>query len=149
MSEESEPWNNSYVLDGETETLLRRLLVAPLTRDQIVRACLKDVHLLLGPDDRARLESKMADGAGGLLGLALQPFSNAVAAWQQLQDQVQQTVDWKDVPAGERALSEKRASYILEYATSKGWVVGDPENGAWQITELGRDLVQRGGFYLR
>jgi hypothetical protein len=149
MTNQSEPWNNSYVLDGDTESLLRRLLAAPLTDEQIIRYCLKEVHLLLTPDDKAKLESKMADGAEGLLGLVLQPFSKAVAEWQQMQEKLQQSIDWQAVPVEQKELSEKRADYILKYATSKGWVVREGENGEWKITEQGREVIQQGGFYMR
>ncbi|HYP29522.1 MAG TPA: hypothetical protein VE262_22615 [Blastocatellia bacterium] len=149
MTDHPEPWDNSYVLDGDTEALLRRLLIAPLTQDQVVRSCLKEVHLLLPPEDKAKLESKMADGAQGLPGLLLQPFSNAVAEWLQMREELQQSVDWEEVPAQQRELSEKRADYILRYATRNGWVVREGESGEWQITEQGREVIQRGGFYMR
>jgi len=149
MTNQSEPWNNSYVLDGDTESLLRRLLVAPLTYERIVRSCLKEAHLVLTSDDKAKVEAKMAEGAEGLLGLVLQPFSEAVAEWHQVQEKLQQSVNWEEVPAEQRELSKKRADYILKHATSKGWVVREDEKGEWQITEQGREVIRQGGFYMR
>jgi hypothetical protein len=149
MSDESEPWNNSYELDGETERLLRRLLTGPLTDEQVVRFCLKEVHLLLNPEEKARIESKMIGGASSLLGFDPQPFSNAVADWEQRREQVQQEVNWSDVPAHLQELSSRRAAYILKYATENGWVERGGDKGEWEITEQGRSLIKKGGFYMR
>jgi hypothetical protein len=149
MSDESEPWNNSYELDGETERLLRRLLTGPLTDEQVVRFCLKEVHLILNPEEKARIESKMIGGASRLLGFDPQPFSNAVADWEQRREQFQQEVNWSDVPAHLQELSSRRAAYILKYATESGWVERGGEKGEWGITEQGRSLIKKGGFYMR
>lgn len=105
--------------------------------------------MLLASEDKAKVEAKMADGAEGLLGLALQPFSEAVAEWQQVREKLQQSANWEEVPAEQRELSKKRADYILEHATSKGWVVREEEKGEYQITERGREVIRQGGFYMR
>ncbi len=149
MSEECEPWNNSYERDGETERLLRRLLTGALTDDQLLRFFLKEVHLLLNPEEKARLESKMIGGAARLLGFDLQPFSDAVTDWDQRRAELQQEVNWSDVPVQLQELSSRRAAYILDYVTENRWVERVGDTGEWQITEHGRSLLERGGFYMR
>lgn len=149
MSEECEPWNNSYELDGETERLLRRLLICPLTDDQVVRLFLKEIHLLLNPEEKARIESKMIGGASRLLGFNLQPFSDAVADWEQRKEKLQQEVNWSDVPSNLQELSSRRATYILKHVTQNGWAERISDKAEWRITEQGRELIKQGGFYMR
>lgn len=149
MSEECEPWNNSYELDGETERLLRRLLSGSLTDEQIVRFFLKEVHLLLNPEEKARIESKMIGGASRLLDFNLQPFSDAVNDWEQKREQLQQEVNWSEVPASLQELSRRRAAYILTHITENGWAERISDKGEWRITEQGRALIEQGGFYMR
>jgi hypothetical protein len=149
MPDECEPWNNSYELDGETERLLRRLLTGPLTDEQVVRFFLKEVHLLLNPEEKAEIESKMIGGASHLLGFDPQPFSNAVADWQQRREELQQQVEWSDIPARLQELSSRRAAYILKYGTENGWMERVGGKGDWGITEQGRSLIRQGGFYMR
>jgi hypothetical protein len=149
MSDESEPWNNSYVLDGETERLLRKLQDGPLTDEQVMRFFLKEVHLLSNPDEKARAESKMIDGTARLLGFDLQPFSEAVTEWDQRREELQQSVNWSDVPAHLQELSNRRAAYILKYGIENGWVERVGDKGEWGITEQGRSLIRQGGFYMR
>jgi hypothetical protein len=149
MSDECEPWNNSYELDGETERLLRKLLTGPLTDEQVVRFFLKEVHLLLNPEEKARIESKMIGGASRLLGFDLQPFSDAVSDWEQRREELQQGVNWSDVPVHLQELSSRRAAYILKYVTENGWTERVGDKGEWGITEQGRSLIKQGGFYVR
>jgi hypothetical protein len=149
MTNTCEPWDNSYILDGETERLLRKLIVSPLTDEQVVRSCLKQVHSLLSPDDKAKLKTKMGGGIAGLLGFDLQPFSEAVGEWMQKSEQTQQEVDWGEVGEEDRELSKKRAGYILKYATDNGWVARVGEKGEWEITERGRAKIEEGGFNMR
>lgn len=149
MSDECEPWNNSYELDGETERLLRRLLIGPLTDEQVVRFFLKEVHSLLNPEEKARRESMMIDGASRLLGFDGQPFSNAVADWQQRSEELQQEVEWSDVPVRLQELSSRRAACVLKYGTENGWLERAGGKEEWRITEQGRLLIKQGGFYMR
>ncbi|MGB7921718.1 MAG: hypothetical protein WCF57_00605 [Pyrinomonadaceae bacterium] len=149
MSDECEPWNNTYELDGETERLLRRLLTGPLKDEQVVRFCLKEVHLLLNPEEKARIESKMIGGASHLLGFDPQPFSESIADWQQRREELQQEVNWSDVPVHLQELSSRRAAYILKYGTENGWIERVGDKGEWGITEQGRALIEQGGFYMR
>jgi hypothetical protein len=149
MPDECEPWNNSYELDGETERLLRRLLTGPLTDEQVARFCLKEVHLLLSPEEKAEIESKMIGGASRLLGFDSQPFSNAVTDWQQRREELQQQMNWSDVPVHLQELSNRRAAYILKYGTENGWIERVSDKGEWGITEQGRLLIKQGGFYMR
>ena len=137
MSEECEPWNNSYELDGETERLLRRLLTCPLTDEQIARFFLKEIHLLLNPEVKAEIESKMIGGAFSLLEFDLQPFSDAAADWEQKKEELQQEVNWEDVPASLQELSRRRAAYILNYVAENNWAERVGDKGEWRITGQG------------
>lgn len=148
MSDECEPWNNSYELDGETERLLRRLLIETMTDEQVVRFCLKEVHLLLNPEEKSKIESKMISGASHLLDFDPQPISDAVADWQQKREELQQGVNWSHVPTQLQELSSRRAAYILGHSTENGWIERMDE-GKWGITEQGRSLIKQGGFYMR
>lgn len=149
MSDECEPWNNSYELDGETERLLRRLLTGPLTDEQVVRFFLKEVHLFLNPEEKASIESEMIGGASQLLSFDPQPFSNAVGDWQQRREELQQQVEWSDVPVRLQELSRRRAAYVLKYGTENGWMERVGDKGEWGISEQGRSLIEHGGFYMR
>jgi hypothetical protein len=149
MSGTLEPWDNAYQLDGETERLLRRLLVGPLTDDQIVRFCLKEVDLLLNPEEKEKIKSKMIDGASELLCADLQPFSEAIAGWEHKSEQFQNELNWSDVPPHLRKLSRRRAEHILQYGTENGWIEPADNKSEWRITEKGRSLIKRGGFYMR
>lgn len=149
MSDTCEPWDNGYVRDGETERLLRRLIVSPLTDEQVARSCLMLTYELLEPDDQARLESKMGRGVAGLLGFDLQPFSEAVSEWMQMRERTQQEIDWAEVSEEESELSKKRASYLLKYATDNGWAARVVDKNEWEITELGRAKIEDGGFNMR
>lgn len=149
MSEENEPWNNSYELDGEAERLLRRLLACPLTDEQIVRFFLKEAHLFLNPEEKAKIESKMIGGAFSLLGFDPQPFSDAVTDWEQRKEELQQKVNWSDVPTGLQELSRRRAAYILSHITKNGWAERVADKAEWRITEQGKALIEQGGFYMR
>ncbi len=83
MDNDCECWSNSYVLDGETERLLRKLQDHCLTDDQVRRFYLKEVDSLLSLEERAELEAEMIRGAARMLAFDLQPFADAVAQREQ------------------------------------------------------------------
>lgn len=149
MPEECEPWNNSYERDGETERLLRKLLENPLTDEQVTRFFLKEVHLLLSPEEKTEMESEMIGGAFHLLNFDLEPFSNAVNDWEQRRKELQEKVNWSDVPTELQELSSRRAKFILEYAAENGWMERVDDHGEWKITGQGKLLIEKGGFYMR
>ena len=83
MDNDHECWSNSYVLNGETERLLRKLQDHCLTDDQVRRFYLKEVDSLLSLEERAELETEMTGGAARILAFDLQPFADAVAKREQ------------------------------------------------------------------
>lgn len=151
MTEETEPWNNGYVRDGDTEELLRRLQAGPLTDEQIVRSCLKEIASLLSPADKARVEADMLSGlAGFVVSAGASPaFGNAIASWQEQAEQRRREIDWSRVPPDLQALSKRRAEYLLRYAAGNGWVERAEDQSAWRITPGGEQLLAAGGFYMR
>ncbi len=122
MDNNHECWSNSYVLDGETERLLRKLQDHCLTDDQVRRFYLKEVDSLLSLEERAELEAEMTGGAAQILAFDLQPFADAVAKREQKMERLRQELDWAEVPPRIRDLSKRRAEYILSYASENGWI---------------------------
>lgn len=149
MDNDCECWSNSYVLDGETEKLLRKLQDHCLTDDQVRRFYLKEVDSLLSLEERAELEAEMIRGAARILAFDLQPFADAVAQREQKMERLRQDLDWTEVPPHMRDLSKRRAEYILNYASENGWIERVEDEGTWRISEHGRELLDQGGFYMR
>ena len=122
MDNDHECWSNSYVLDGETERLLRKLQDHCLTDDQVRRFYLKEVDSLLSLEERAELEAEMTGGAARILAFDPQPFADAVAQREQKMERLRQELDWAEFPPRMRDLSKRRAEYILNYASENGWI---------------------------
>jgi len=149
MDNDFECWSNSYVLDGETERLLRKLRDHCLTDDQVQRFYLKEVDSLLSQEERAELEAEMTRGAARILAFDLQPFADAIARREQKMERLRQALDWAEVPPRMRDLSRRRAEYILDYASENGWIERAEDEETWCISEHGRELLDQGGFYMR
>jgi hypothetical protein len=151
VSEDIEPWNNGYARDGDTEALLRRLQAGPLTDEQIVRSCLKEIASLLSPPDKARMEAGMvACLAGFVVSAGASPaFGNAIASWQEEAEQRRREIDWSRVPPDLQTLCKRRAEYLLDYALGSGWIERIEDESTWRITPVGEQLLAGGGFYMR
>src|SRR5688572_30353069 len=122
MTNEGEPWNDSYCLHSETERLLRKLVVGPTTFDDVMRSCLYEVDSLLDPKDKAELESEITSGAAEILAFDLTPFSKAIQKLEHARERRQQEVDWADVPMRLQELSRKRAECVLKFALGEGLI---------------------------
>jgi hypothetical protein len=149
MAADCEPWNNRYELDGETERLLCKLNTSPMSDLQVMRFCLREVDSLLTPEQKTRLESEIVTGATYILAFDLQPFSGAIAKWQEKMEELRQNIDWAEVPEELREKSKRRAECILRYSLENGWIERVEGDEEWRISQLGRELLEQGGFNMR
>lgn len=121
MFSDCESWNRGDELEAATETVLWRLLVTPLTDGDVQRAVF----------DEATLFAPRCAGTAGE-----RPRATAEASW---------TPEWSRVPEPVRAFCAVQADAVLEDASARGWVKRGAD-GAWHLTEAGREFLVNGGF---
>ena len=95
------------------------------------------------------MESDLIGGAAQILLFDLRPFAEAIAEWEQKSSRLRRQLDWSEVPRKLRELSGRRAQSLLNYASENGWIERENNKGRWRLSESGRMLLERGGFYMR
>ena len=137
-------------IDVETEELLRKLLVDPMSDDQIMRFCLKDTNSLLDAREKTRLENDMLEGFVDYLKNfgKTEKLGESILERRAWDEEIRQSVDWSDVPPDLRKKIAERAGQIIEFGLKQGWIERMKEN-YWQITDKGREFLAQGGYYIR
>lgn len=118
----------------------------PMSDDHIARFCVRrdELAALMRDIDKLALSIETAealtefldDKAGGVHALA-----TAIRDWRKHTSIVRWSFKWEKLPPAVRAKAQRRQAVLVSHAQQNHWIVRDPADDRWRITDDGRHAI--------